>query len=296
MNRRVSSSCFAVILAIAGSACFCACSSPNSSTGVGNPGLTSEEQALVDDGNDAQDSGSTASTLQALPTYALTKATHITDPATAAGFATLSADVAVVPPGCKTVTHTAGSADVKYVFNDCTGTFGILHLSGTIDVTFQSPADGSGIDFVVTSEPDLTLNGFPVTQSATGNLKIDAAGNKTLTWNGDYKSKTLRGYDIDHKATYTIVADVGTSCVHIDGMSDSTITKPDGAHGFTATVKNYEHCGKRVQCPESNGDVTLETHDHAIKLDVLFLGGNAAQVTVTTRKSLVVDLALKCTA
>ena len=49
------------------------CSSPQDSTGVGNPGLTTQEQALYDDGDEGRKAGDIASALAFVPHAAITE-------------------------------------------------------------------------------------------------------------------------------------------------------------------------------------------------------------------------------
>jgi len=291
-------SAVSLLLLVAGSACFSGCSSdPSSSTGVGNPGLTKDEEALVDDGDDATDTGATASTMIAIPTYAFAKQADILNPNGAATVAVFSADLfGPHSPACVTTTHAAASPDVQYVFADCTGPFGLEHLNGEIDVTFVPAKSGNGIDFTVTT-PGLTLNSAPVTLTDVGgNIVIDdAAGTRTLTWSGTFASTSLRGYPITHTVSasspYTIVADTGTSCVTVSGSSSTTISAPDGDHGFTMDVSNYVHCGPRAACP-TGGTITLTRLDGKLSITVEFEPGRLA--TITTPHGTVPNWPLKC--
>lgn len=282
MNVRCALASAAVVFAlIAETACFVGCSSPNSSTGVGNPGLTSEEQALVDDGSDANDGAAAGSSIAAIPTYAFTKMGELAGPTVARDVAVFSANY--FPPSCAAATK-VGTAQVTYTFTACKT--GRATIDGKLDVVFSG---GPGtIDFTVASN-GLTVDGAVVTENANGSLTIDATGKRTLKWNGEYDGTTLRGYPIKHTADYTIIAD--SSCVTIDGSSTTTITRDGADHGFTATVAGYVHCGPRRSCP-LGGTVTLTTLDKKLSLEVRFLGGPHAQIK--TSRGLVADAPLKC--
>jgi hypothetical protein len=286
--RRAFASTFALVLLVAGSACFSACSSPSSSTGVGNPGLTKDEEALVDDGGDGNESGATASTITAIPTFAFAKQAEVATATLATDTAAFSAD-AFLPHGCAVATKPT-TTEVSYLFTDCAGPLGLMHLNGTIVVDYTNNA--SGVSFKLQTNPDFTINGVPTTHTASGNFDIDATGKKTLTWNGTYIGQTLRGYPVTHTAAYTIVADSGTGCVDIDGTATTDITHPDGTvHGFTMTVTSYVHCGPRTACP-SSGTIVLTTNITKITVTVEFNGSAFAKVT--TPRGTVPDWPLKC--
>lgn len=284
MTRRLSSFLGAAL--VAGWSAITTLAAPGcSSTGVGNPGLKTEEQALVDDGNEGNSAGDTASSIVSIPALAISAPSELADPATAAATATFSTKF--FTGGCATADHVAGSAVVTYTFTNCTGALGLAQLKGQLVATFTPAPTGGGMRVAITSS-GLTLNGIAVTQSATATLSFVGAARK-IVWDGKYDSFTRKGLPVSHAASYTI--EVDSSCVSLDGSSSTTLGSGAATRTFTTTIAGYRRCGTRVHCPES-GDVTLDT-PKGLKLLVHFEGGPHALVSnLADGRS--IDIALSC--
>lgn len=270
------------------------CSSPQGSTGVGNPGLTSEEQALVDDGSDGQQSGDTASALVAVPFFAVTRPAEIATPDIAATTATLSKDWfrPATPSSCvdaaKTTTGTG--ATVTYTFTaPCSGPLGLASIEGKIVVEFAAGATG-GIDIKAHSE-GLSLDKVPVTETLSGNVAFSGA-TRTIVWNGEFDGTTPRGHPVVHTASYSVVEDLSAGCVQIDGSAQTTLVRDGATFGHKSDVAGYVHCGPRAACPSGGTVVYSRLPDGKPKVTVRFLGGRRAEIT--TPRGKVVDFLLKC--
>lgn len=258
---------------------------PQDSTGVGNPGLTQEEQALINDGNEASESGDTASSLVAAPIFAITKPAEIATEDTATGVAALSRTV-FLPSGCATADR-AGLV-VTYTFADCSGPLGLVHVEGKLIATFSAGAPGAVMVHVQSDA--LRLNKIDVEETA--DAVISFSGSTKLThWTGLFKSTTPRGYPVSHTATYDVQSDPSTGCIQIDGSSATTITRDGGEHGLKTTVTGYVRCGARTACP-SSGTFVFSTLDDKVRLTVTFLPGGV--VEITTPRGKVKDYPIRC--
>ena len=285
----------ALALATVAASTLVACSSPQGSTGVGNPGLTSEEQALVDDGSDGQQSGDTASSLVAVPFFAVTKPSEIATPAIAATTAMFSKGWfrPTTPTSCvdavKTTTS-GGDATVTYTFTaPCSGPLGLVAIEGKIVVDFTVGAAG-GLDLAAHSE-GLTLNKVPVNETVAGNVTF-AGATRTVTWSGEYDGTTARGYPIVHAAHYTVIDDLSAGCVQIDGSAQTTLLRDGVSFGHRSELVGYVHCGARAMCPSSGTVTYSRLPNDKPKVSVRFTGSSLAEVTTSRGK--IVDYALKC--
>jgi hypothetical protein len=274
---------FACALALALAASAAGCSSPEGSTGVGNP-LSVQEQALVDDGADGLDAGSVSSAVVALPLLAIQKQTELASADVAAGTATASV-AAFFPQSCRTASRSGNV--VTYTLTACTvGPLGLATLSGTLTATFTAGASGS-VDVAIQSGSDLALDGVPVTESATANVAIAASGARTITWKGGYTSKTPRGRAIQHDAQYVVQTD-GNGCIDLDGTATSSV----GGRALRTDTAGYKRCGGKAQCP-SAGELTFTDTQLGLSLKLDFLGGTSAVVVRPNGDR--VEIALRCT-
>jgi hypothetical protein len=258
---------------------------PQDSTGVGNPGLSQDEQALVNDGNESSESGDTASSLVAAPVFAITKPSELDTVDSATTVASLSRTV-FLPSGCATADRVG--AVVTYTFADCSGPLGLLHLKGTIIATFSAGAPGS-VSVHVQSE-SLTLNDVPVEETADATISFSGS-TKITHWTGLFKGTTPRGFPVTHTATYDIQSDTSTSCIQIDGNASTTIRRDGADHGIKTSVTGYVRCGKRTACPTS-GTFVFSTLDDKIKLTVTVVPGG--HIEITTPRGKVKDYPLAC--
>lgn len=272
----------AFLLACAVARALAGCSSPEGSTGVGNP-LSVQEQALIDDGADGLDAASVSSAVVALPLLAIQKPAELATADAAAGTATASVS-AFFPQACRTATRVGNV--VTYTLSACTvGPLGLASLSGTLTATFTAGAAGS-VDVAIQSGPDLALDGVPVTQAATANVAIAASGARTITWHGGYTSKTPRGRAIQHDAQYVVQTD-GNGCIDIDGTATSTV----GARTLRTDTAGYKRCGGKGQCP-STGELTFTDTQLGLSLRLDFLGGTSAVVVRPNGDR--VEITLRC--
>ncbi|MEO7093502.1 MAG: hypothetical protein ABI175_09645 [Polyangiales bacterium] len=257
---------------------------PQDSTGVGNPGLTQDEQALVTDGNDSNSAGDTASSIISIPMLGIGKKDDIVTADLAAGFGVAGVKGPVFG-ACTTTTRDANV--VTYEFLDCIGPFGFLNLTGKLVATYTVTSPGS-VDIDVTSTA-LTINKTPIVETGHATVSFLSDGSKQIVWNGQFDGTTPRGRPVKHGAAYTIGITTDpkdtTTCVALDGSATTTVDLgvPKLEHGVTTTISGYLRCGARTVCPKSGtvDVVNLTPGAKVHDVHVQFLGGPQAQVTVT---------------
>jgi hypothetical protein len=282
---------------------------PQNSTGVGNPGLSKEEQALYDDGDDGRRAGDAASALTRIPLLGLATSAAFTSESTAAGLGELVGKKAFTPAGC--VTSTRATNVVTFTFTDCTYVLGYTHVNGTIQATYTPSATSGAIEVAVANTTPFTLETYTVDKATREvvplrvDVTIDAHATVQLTapnvqrtdWNGTYLAKWPGG-SLTHEPTYHSVIDTssGTTCVDLDG---SATTKFANGRGVAVDVAGYHRCGQPKACPAAGGTVTFTGLSASpLTLKVEFLGGRAVRVTPPKKEgrpeSFELDDLLKC--
>jgi hypothetical protein len=235
-------------------------------------GLSSDESALLADGNDGAQAGDTASAIVSVPLLPITKAELVAN-ADAAATAAATSGTFFQPAGCVTATRAANV--ITYVFAGCTGPFGLVAVNGKITATITAGTAPSSVDVAVKSE-GLTLNKAAVEQSATAHVSWTGT-TRTVQWDGQYHGATTGGRPIDHTASYTSSVDSATSCVTLSGTGTTTV----GGRGLKNLVTDYTRCGDRSVCPKS-GEIISTIQGGLLdgkSIKVEFVGGNHADVT-----------------
>jgi len=187
------------------------------------------------------------------------------------------------PPGCAAVSITNFDS-VHVEFDDCSGPFGLAHLSGGIDAVF-SIAEGKVVIDLDDSD-DLTLTQHPVDYQA--HAVVESIGQQvTLGWEGHWQADTANDETATHDSKLTIVSDVLTRCVTLDGTASSTI----GERGLDWTVDGYAVCP--ITCP-SGGVVTATGKKSGVTATIVFDGSASATVDIEGGASY--DVPLVCVA
>ncbi len=191
------------------------------------------------------------------------------------------------PAGC--VTETATPGKVTYVYASCTGPWGLVHLTGTVDVTYSSTGpDQLTLKF---SASNFQINGATLT-TWTAEADITATGNqRTMVWNASLAGTTKSGRDFTRTNDKTISWNVGgaTTCVAINGTAEGTIT----GHHLKTTVDSYQRC--TAACPQAGSEITILNEDNGKQVDVKYDGGDLATVTLSQNgKSASINLLLAC--
>jgi len=165
---------------------------------------------------------------------------------TAEAIATSAANNAgkhLLPAGC--VTATAAGATVTYVLDDCTGPHGLIHVTGTVTVTFDAQAAGVAAHGSAT---DLHVNG------ATYSFDSDAMytmvdGRKQVAVATQGNGTGPRGHAFTREGNYVFAWD-GAGCHTLDGAWSTT---GEGGRKWSTTVAGLARC--KGMCPTA-GTIT----------------------------------------
>jgi len=284
------------------------------STGVGNPdddaginedsGLSSTEQALVEDGNESLDIGDIGSAIASVPLISVLIKDDILDGATAATRGTRSAldpkfgrDAIYLPSTC--VTATAVGNVATFTFTGCDiPAFFFKGVTGTITATYN-PITATQVQVSIDSKLTMSLlkkkDGtysapIAITQSGSATISFEL-GVRKQSWNGHFEGTTPSGRKITHDAVYTWMKDYVTKCVEIPvGASTDTIESP--SRGLTVSISDYKRCGPPDKCPES-GTLVFTDKASGLSVTIRFLGGQAARVTGPVGRAFEITLACK---
>jgi hypothetical protein len=179
----------------------------------------------------------------------------------------LNAATRWTPSTCLTVTATG--ANVKLVYNDCTGPRGLVHISGELDLAISISLQG--VITVQGTSTDLKVNGADLEVDATGTYAVTGTSH-TLTVQTMGSGTGPRGNAIEHDGNYTIAWDTTTQCGSIVGQWSTEI----GAATRSNNV-NVSRCA--AGCP--TGTVTHHFLAGA-SVTVTFDGSNVATWSAST--------------
>ncbi len=269
------------------------------STGVGNPPrapeLGKDEDALIADGDEGTRAGDGASSLIAIPVAALQSRENIATSELAATVSETGRTTLFFPTSCVTTVRAANV--VRWTFADCGGRFGITGLTGTLVITYTTNAAGLQIDY---QSENLTIEKLegPNVRSAAVDFKATATlsfigSTRKIAWSGTHEA-TLVGKRVTHSSTYDLLLLEG-GCVALDGTATTTLLDAVGTRSFSSTWAGYRRCGEKRACPEAGGVLTIEGKPTGFIVRVKLLGGQAVEVTSTTRpKPVVIENKLLC--
>lgn len=240
-------------------------------------------QELTADGNEA-----VASNLQHASFGDLAFSVTEKDPTLAAN-EVIAPTSQVFSSGCSTRTKDPTNPKVVHIhFVDCTGPFGLRHLSGDETAVFSSNADGT-LHVALSDDGNLTVNGRPVQHSGAGDITI-AGTQRNVAWKGAWTRENDRGLTVSHTNDMSIVVDTATGCHTRNGTGVTLV----GTREIDTKIDNLEVCrnasGERG-CP--SGTVTHTAKKSGKSVTVEFDG--TAIASVTGRNGQTADVPLVCT-
>jgi hypothetical protein len=258
-----------------------ACGSPQGSTGVGNPGLTSDQQALIADGNDGSESGDLGSSTVAIPLLALSTRASLADATTAANASAKVTDPTLKLFAPRTLGHCTSTVSgnvVTFDFVDCDGPLGLAKLNGHIVASFSTPTPGEvAVDIVSTGLTATVGLLLPRTTNvdvlAFAWIRFDGV-TRVTGWNGSVDTTTARGESVHHTTNYDATYDILNACVTLDGTSATKFP----LRGIKSALIGYRRCGDRRRCP-SAGTLVFERDPGPLRVELVFDGGRHAHVT-----------------
>lgn len=187
----------------------------------------------------ALDSSDDTSTESALMVASVDATQGATSDDEAATMAAASAKTWYQPSTCATATAAANV--VTYTLNNCTGPWGLVHVSGTVVVTYTKQADGIHADANATG---LSVNGATLNLNSQAVYSVSGT-TKTLVVSTDGGGTGPRGNQISRHGSYTVSWDTSTMCGTLDGDWSTGI----GGATWSTTVSGYKQC--KGSCPAS---------------------------------------------
>ena len=252
-------------------------------SGAGADSVDQATQLLSDDGAsaDAADQESTGAL-----TDATFDAVSSAEPAASVS-ALVAAPLLAVDAGCRTRAKDPNDpAGVIITLHDCTGRFGVHHVSGEELVHF-SKGEGGVLHADFHSE-GLTVDGRPASHTASADVTF-ASGARHVAWQGSWSTVDARGAAVDHTSDLTIDVDTSTHCRTRNGTGATTV----GGREIDSSVQDL------VVCRDADGDAGCPTGTviHTGKasgksLTVSFDGSD--QASVTTPRGQTFDRGLTC--
>ncbi|MGV3625971.1 MAG: hypothetical protein ACO1OB_34495 [Archangium sp.] len=182
----------------------------------------------------------------------------------------------MTPSGCLTTT-TAG-ATTTYVFNNCTGKYGLVTMTGTVTATYSRPS--SGVTRVVIESTGFKANASMLNLKTT----VDATQQGSVK-RAEIASETTgtgpRGNTVSREGDYTVTWDEATECITLDGTTGST-------RATSTTVSGFRKC--KAQCPSAG----VIVHSGARGREVTLTYDGSANAAWSTSGGRSGSVALRC--
>ncbi len=234
---------------------------------AGGPDAT--EAQVASDGNE----GTAASAQSTNMASVVFENVSVTDPVMAT--AQLAAPSQLWPSGCVTRAKSTTAANtVDVTFTDCTGPFGLLHLDGEETVAF-SAAPGGGL-LATIDAVNLTVNGSPVSHSATAVITFPTATTRSVVWTGSWQRTDDLGDLLQHTSDLTISVDLTAGCRTATGTAVTTVAD----RKVDTTITSYQVCHTAAGvegCP--SGAVDHDGVTSGKTVEITFDGSAEAEVT-----------------
>lgn len=185
------------------------------------------------------------------------------------------------PAGCMTSVVTG--ATVTYTLTDCTGPYGLVHVTGVLTALYSRGAGGS-VQAVITGS-NVKVNNSTLDLNSTVTASI-ANGVRKASVASDSSGTGPRGGALSRKGAYTTTWDPETSCVTLDGTWETKA----GVRTASTVVANYKRC--KGTCPAAGGSIVHTTAKSAVVTLTYDGSAKASWVTSTGRTGTVT---LTCT-
>lgn len=205
---------------------------------------------VVDDAADAQDADESvsATTMESALTAELSDQSSLSASATGAELATAAATRVgshLSPEGC--VTTVVLGATVTYTMNDCSGPYGLVHVTGTLTAVYSRASSGA-VHVVITSSA-IKVNQWTIELDATVDASQTGSVKKTeVACNSSGIGP--RHMSVARQGDYTVTYDPTTECITLDG----TWTTRAGLRTASTGASGYVRC--KGHCPAAGGTIT----------------------------------------
>ena len=185
--------------------------------------------------------------------------------------AVTNAGMRFTPASC--VTASATGAVATYKLDNCTGPYGLLHVTGTVTLRFSI---ANGAVNVAGSSKGLSANGATLNITSSGVLATTASAKK-LSVSTSGTGTGTRGNDLKRDGTYTVTWD--GSCITLDGAWATVAA----GRTWTTTVSSYKRC--TGMCPAAGGTLVYAGGISGLTMTITVAGDNTARWSTSTGKT-----------
>lgn len=205
---------------------------------------------VVDDAADAQDADESvsATTMESALTTELSDQSSQSASATGAELAAAAVtrvDSHLTPRGC--LTKEVHGATVTYTMNDCSGPYGLVHVTGTLTAVYSRASNGAV--HVVISGSGIKINQWTIEVDATVDASQTGTVKRTMVACNSSGSGP-RHMSVAREGDYTVTYDPVSECITLDG----TWTTKAGLRTASTAVSDYARC--KGHCPAAGGTIT----------------------------------------
>jgi hypothetical protein len=183
-----------------------------------------------------------------------------------------------LPAGCLTVSTDTTAMQSTYTFAGCTGPLGLVHLQGTITVTWQVAPSMLTLDL---SAQNFAINGATITSWQATAVVTATGAARAMTWNAQLAGTTASGRAFSRTNQKNLSWTVGQACLAVSGQSSGTIT---GAH-LQTTITNYQRC--QGACPQAGSEINVTNQDNGSSIDIVYEGGREADLTINGKSEMI---------
>lgn len=172
------------------------------------------------------------------------------------------------------VTATAQLNVVTYQLSNCTGPYGLVHVTGSVAVTYTKTASGVHAAAVATG---LDVNGATMSLASQADYSV-AGTQKQLVVATDGSGTGPRGNAITRHGAYTLTWDDATDCGALDGSWSTGI----GSATWSTSISGYAQC--KGHCP-SGGTLSHTGGLSGVTVTVRFDGSADARWSTSRGRS-----------
>lgn len=149
------------------------------------------------------------------------------------------------PSGCAVATTESalGRTTVTYVMDDCTGPFGLVHVTGTLVTELRVMLASGALQMVATTE-GLQINGATLNIEATA-MRTTSGGTEVYSVTSSTDGIGERGGRFSRSGSFDVRYTPATMCLALDASVQTTILGVT----WTASVAGLERCAD--MCPSS---------------------------------------------
>jgi hypothetical protein len=175
------------------------------------------------------------------------------------------------PAGCLQVTEDTANQTATYVFDGCTGPLGLVELTGTVNVSWQTAQNQLTVD--------LSAQGFRINRATIDDWQatavVTASGTqRTMSWNGQLSGTTGRGRHFSRTNQKTIAWTTGVPCIAVTGQSTGNVL----VARLQTTFTSWMVCAD--SCPQAGSEIQVKNLDNGDDIDVKYEGGATAELTI----------------